>query len=101
MNTKDLQVTIEALRDYCNHSNYDPKLINALFKELIARERNVSVKLIVSMLKSVREMRYYNLDVLKWLNNNCVNLIQNHRDDEAFAIFSLYTFAQYPEPQLY
>jgi len=66
VNLKDIQAILEAFRPFCHSNKYDSKLVDALFKKLIVEER-IEVKALVSLLKSMTELRYYDPVVMNFI----------------------------------
>lgn len=67
---------MESVRFFCNQSNYDCTLFDALFSKVREQEK-LDVSTIVSLLKTCGEARYNNPEVLEYLLEQTLNHIVN------------------------
>ena len=96
---------LDAVRVYCNQNLYDSEFVDKLFQAIIQKQKNEGNKLskgtMMSLLKTVKDCRYNNPDVLEYL---CGQILEHKNSisirEYDFIVYAMYIFSNFPRDDL-
>ena len=77
VNLKDISAIFESFRLFCKSNKYNSKLVDVLFKKLLESKQQIEVKHLVSLLKSMTMLRYYDIEVMDYICQQCLTHLSN------------------------